>query len=88
VLLLHLLANNELNFTYKGSVTLRDLESGQTLQLDADQQRPAYQKHLAEWLRDTAQAARRQGFDYHQLSTAEPLDQAMREFLRRRNLST
>ncbi|HEX8330655.1 MAG TPA: DUF58 domain-containing protein [Hymenobacter sp.] len=88
VLLLHLLANNELNFKYKGSVTLRDLESGKTLQLDADQQRPVYQRQLAEWLRDTAQAARRQGFDYHQLSTAEPLDQAMREFLRRRNSSS
>jgi len=85
VLLLHLMANNELNFSYHGAVTFRDLETGRTLQLDADQQRPAYQQQLQQWLRDTAQAARRRGFDYHQLSTAEPLDQAMREFLRRRN---
>ena len=84
VLLLHIMAENELKFTYKGSVSFRDLETGQTLQLDADQQRPAYQAQLQAWLRDTAQAARRQGFDYHQLSTAAPLDQAMREFLRRR----
>ena len=87
VLLLHLVAHNELHFSYQGAVTLRDLETGQTLQLDADQQRPAYQQQLQQWLRDTAQAARRQGFDYHQLSTAEPLDQAIREFLRRRNSS-
>ncbi|HEX8506719.1 MAG TPA: DUF58 domain-containing protein [Hymenobacter sp.] len=87
VLLLHLLANNELKFTYQGAITLRDLESGQTLQLDADQQRPHYQRQLEQWLRDTAQAARRQGFDYHQLNTAAPLDYAMREFLRRRQNS-
>ena len=85
VLLLHLMAHNELAFSYQGSVTLKDLESGETLQLDADQQRPAYQQQLQAWLRSTAQTARRQGFDYHQLDTSQPLDEAMREFLRRRN---
>ena len=85
VLLLHLMAHNELKFNYQGAVTFRDLETGQTLQIDADQQRSAYHQQLQNWLRDTAQTARRQGFDYHQLSTAEPLDGAIREFLRRRN---
>ena len=84
VLLLHLVAGNELNFSYKGPVTFRDLETGQTIQLDADQQRPAYQQQLQAWLRDTAHAARRQGLDYHLLNTAEPLDGALREFLKRR----
>jgi hypothetical protein len=88
VLLLHLVAQNELEFSYRGAVTFRDLETGQTLQFDADQQRPAYRQQLQQWLRDTAQTARRQGFDYHQLSTADPLDHAMREFLRRRNASS
>ena len=86
VLLLHVVAGNELNFTYKGPITFRDLETGQTIQLDADQQRAGYQQQLQQWLRDTAQNARRQGLDYHQLSTAEPLDVAMREFLKRRQL--
>jgi len=84
VLLLHLVANNELTFNYRGAVTLRDLETGQTLQIDADQQRAAYQAQLQAWLANTAQAARRQGFDYHLLNTAAPLDGALREFLRRR----
>ncbi|RYY14410.1 MAG: DUF58 domain-containing protein [Cytophagaceae bacterium] len=84
VLLLHLVAGNELNFSYKGPVTFRDLETGQTIQLDADQQRGAYQQQLQQWLRDTAQQARRQGLDYHLLNTAEPLDGALREFLKRR----
>ncbi|AHJ95756.1 DUF58 domain-containing protein [Hymenobacter swuensis] len=84
VLLLHLMARNELDFTFKGAITFEDLETGQQLQLDAGQQRRAWQQHLQQWLRDTAQRARSHGFDYHQLSTAEPLTGALREFLRRR----
>ena len=84
VLLLHLMASNELNFSYQGSVTFRDLETGRTVQLDASQQRPAYQRQLQAWLRDTARAARQQGLDYHLLDTSQPLDGALREFLKRR----
>lgn len=84
VLLLHLVAGNELNFTHKGPVTFRDLETGQTIQLNADEQRTAYQQQLRQWLRDTAHTARQQGLDYHQLSTTDPLDGALREFLKRR----
>ena len=87
VLLLHLVAGNELNFSYKGAVTLRDLETGQTLQLNADQQRAAYQASLQAWLRDTAHAARRQGIDYHLLDTSQPLDGALRAFLSKRGSS-
>ncbi|GGG44976.1 DUF58 domain-containing protein [Hymenobacter glacieicola] len=87
VLLLHLLAHNELAFTFRGAVTFEDLETGRTLQLDADQQRRGWQQHLQQWLRDTAQRARTHGFDYYQLTTAEPLTNALREFLRRRSLA-
>jgi uncharacterized protein (DUF58 family) len=88
VLLLHLMAHNELQFSYQGAVTFRDLETGQTLQIDAGRQRAAYEKQLQDWLRETARQARRQGFDYHLLDISQPLDAAMREFLRRRNLSS
>jgi uncharacterized protein (DUF58 family) len=85
VLLLHVVAKNELEFSYRGAVTFRDLETGQTLQLDADQQRPTYQASLLAWLRESAFNARRRGLDYYQLSTAAPLDQALREFLNQRS---
>lgn len=84
VLLLHLLARNELEFSFRGGITFEDLETGQRLQLDADQQRPVWQRELQQWLAITAQQARRHGFDYHQLSTGEPLDKALREFIQRR----
>ena len=85
VLLLHVMAHNELTFSYQGAVTFRDLETNQTLQIDAGPQRAAYQQQLQAWLHGTAQNARRQGFDYHLLDTSQPLDSAMREFIRRRN---
>ncbi|UOQ73585.1 DUF58 domain-containing protein [Hymenobacter cellulosilyticus] len=88
VLLLHLMAGNELTFSYRGAVTFEDLETGQTLQLNAEDQRRHYQEQLQQWLRTTAHTARRQGLDYFQLSTAEPLDGALREFLRRRQATS
>jgi len=84
VLLLHLLARNEVEFTYRGAVTFEDLETGRTLQLNADQQRRAWQENLQAWLREAAQTARHHGFEYAQLSTAEPLDRALQEFLKKR----
>ncbi|MET4107375.1 DUF58 domain-containing protein [Hymenobacter sp. UYP22] len=84
VLLLHLMARNELDFTYRGAVTFEDLETGQQLQLDAGQQRRVWQQQLQAWLLETARRARTRGFEYYRLNTAEPLTDALREFLRRR----
>ncbi|NVO30926.1 DUF58 domain-containing protein [Hymenobacter lapidiphilus] len=84
VLVLHLMARNELEFTFRGAVTFEDLETGQQLQLDAGQQRQIWQQQLQPWLQATARRARTLGFDYQLLSTAEPLTDALREFLRRR----
>ena len=84
VLVLHLMARNELEFTFRGAVTFEDLETGQQLQLDASQQRQVWQQQLQPWLQATARRARTLGFDYQLLSTAEPLTDALREFLRRR----
>ncbi|NVO85437.1 DUF58 domain-containing protein [Hymenobacter terrestris] len=84
VLVLHLMARNELEFTFRGAVTFEDLETGQQLQLDAGQQRQVWQQQLQPWLQATARRARTLGFDYQLLSTAEPLTDALREFLRHR----
>ncbi|WP_019946425.1 DUF58 domain-containing protein [Hymenobacter aerophilus] len=84
VLVLHLMARNELEFTFRGAVTFEDLETGQQLQLDAGQQRQVWQQQLQPWLQATARRARTLGFDYQLLSTADPFTDALREFLRRR----
>ena len=87
VLLLHLVASNELEFSFRGAVTFEDLETGQRLQLNADQQRATWQQQQQTWLRDTGNRARRHGLEYLQLNTAAPLDRALREFLLRREKS-
>ncbi|RAK64677.1 DUF58 domain-containing protein [Hymenobacter edaphi] len=83
VLALHLLAPNELTLDYPAAATLEDLETGQRLQLDPGQ-RPAYQQQLQAWLRQTEQAIRGHGLDYHRLLTDEPPAVALRTVLRRR----
>ena len=83
VLALHLLAPNELTLDYPAAATLEDLETGQRVQLDPAQ-RPAYQQQLQAWLRQTEEAIRAHGLDYHRLLTAEPPAQALRTALRRR----
>ncbi len=84
VLVLHLMARNELEFTFRGAVTFEDLETGRQLQLDAGQQRRAWQQHLQPWLQATARRARTLGFDYQLLNTTDPLTTALRAFLGRR----
>lgn len=83
VLALHLLAPNELTLDYPAAATLEDLETGQQVQLDPAQ-RPAYQQQLQAWLRQTEQAIRAHGLDYHRLHTDEPPAAALRTVLRRR----
>ena len=83
VLALQLLAPNELALDYPTAATLEDLETGQRVQLDPAQ-RPAYQQQLQAWLRQTEQAIRAHGLDYHRLLTDEPPAAALRTVLRRR----
>ncbi|KUG06122.1 DUF58 domain-containing protein [Solirubrum puertoriconensis] len=83
VMVLHLLAPNELTLDYPNTATLEDLETGQRLQLDPAQ-RPEYQRQLEDWLRRTEQSVRGHGLDYYRLLTDEPPAQALRQVLRRR----
>ena len=66
VLLLHLVARNELEFSYRGAVTFEDLETGQTLQARMPtSSAPPTSSTCASWLRASrSRQARRQGLDY------------------------
>jgi uncharacterized protein (DUF58 family) len=83
VVVVHLLAPNELTLDYPPNATLEDLETGQRLQLDPAQ-RPSYQQQLDDWLRRTEQTVRGHGIDYHRLLTDELPAHALRRILRQR----
>lgn len=84
VLVLHLVNRPEVEFPWRGSVVFEEAETGRRVELDAGAARPAY---LAGRAADQ-QAVRRELEDrrigYEQIITDEPLDRALRRFLRAR----
>ncbi len=87
IIVFHLLAKNELELDYKGYSSLEDLETGQTIRIDSGQSRKLYQQRMQEYLA----ALRLQLLDrkiiYRMITTDQPLDQALRDFLNQRNKS-
>ena len=67
---------------FAGQVTLRDVETGRVIEVDADDLRTRYPQRLA----DHEQALRREagtvGADYVRLNADEPLDRALAGYLR------
>ncbi|WP_439880695.1 DUF58 domain-containing protein [Pontibacter sp. MBLB2868] len=86
LLLCHLMSRNELDFSYSGTLTFEDLETGQTLQVSTAEQRKAYLEKQAEWLQETEKDMRDHQIAYDRFVTDEPLDKALRTFLQKRLL--
>ena len=77
----HLMGQNELDFEFKGYQTLQDLETGDTIQVNTQIARPAYQQKLQEHLATIKNDLAGKRIAYKMISTAQPLDEALREFL-------
>lgn len=84
VLFFHLLGKNERNFSYQGLLTFEDLESGETRQVDAEQTRVAYLKKLDAQLDAMRRELHNQHIAYELFTTDQPLDFALRAFLKQR----
>ncbi|WP_206077583.1 DUF58 domain-containing protein [Pontibacter sp. SGAir0037] len=84
LLLFHLMSRNELDFTFSGTLTFEDLETGQTLQVGTTEQRAIYLARLQEWLQQTEHSMRNRQIRYDLFATDEPLDKALRAFLKNR----
>ena len=84
VLVLHLLGRNELDFTFEGDVQFEDLETGALVSGNAAALRGVYlanlDRDLALWRRELLG----RGIAYELLPLDQPLDFALKGFLRRR----
>ena len=85
VILFHLMAPNELTLNYGGHVTLEDWETGQAVEVAADQLRPAYVQTLQAHLEATRRRMLENDIFYRLQCLDQPLDDALRDFLRERN---
>jgi uncharacterized protein (DUF58 family) len=84
VIVFHLMGQNELDFDFKGYTTLEDLETGQTIPVNT-QAKKQYQQTLEQHLANLRMQLLGKHIVYKMLSTAKPLDEALREFLVQRN---
>ena len=81
VVVFHVLDAAELDFTYDGALTVLDLESGERLPVVGETMKDEYRMLVRRHIDDVRRAMLAQGFDYMQLDTSKPLDQALFHYL-------
>jgi uncharacterized protein (DUF58 family) len=84
VLVLHLMARNELDFTFEGDLAFEDLETGSTVRASSALLRPVYLGRVRRALAELRQDLLGKGIAYELLPTDQPLDHALKGFLTRR----
>lgn len=86
VIVFQLMGQNELDLDFNGFSTLEDLESGETIQINS-QLAKTYKETLQQHLAGIRSELLGKHISYQLLSTAQPLDKALRDFLAARNKS-
>ena len=85
IVVFHVLAKNEIDLDFKGYSTFEDLETGQIIQLDQAKARKEYQEKFSKYLEYTRIKMLDRRIYYRTVTTDEPLDQALRDFLKQRS---
>jgi uncharacterized protein (DUF58 family) len=85
IIVFHLMGQNELDLDFKGYGALEDLETGETIAINAQQSNELYQEKLEQHLTGIRMQLLGKRISYRMVSTAEPLDVALRDFLVQRN---
>ncbi|RZK36215.1 MAG: DUF58 domain-containing protein [Pedobacter sp.] len=85
IVVFHVLAKNEVELDFKGYSTFEDLETGQIIQIDQSKARKDYKEKFAKYLEETRIKMLDRKIYYRTVLTDEPLDQALRDFLKQRS---
>jgi uncharacterized protein (DUF58 family) len=81
IIVFHLMGQNELDFDFKGYSTLEDLETGETIQVNTKRAKEIYTEKLQQHFAEIKSGLLSKRIAYRMLSTAQPLDEALRDFL-------
>lgn len=84
VVVLHVMAKEELTFDFDGHVRFENLEGPDELMLDVKSIRAGYLEQVNAFLRKIGDGVRKTGADYVPMSTAVPFDKALSGYLSRR----
>lgn len=81
VVLFHILDPWERDLPLEGNVRFRDMETGEEITTQAEGIREQYLKHFGAWRDELAQECLNRGVDRVELTTDDPLDQALLDYL-------
>jgi hypothetical protein len=87
VVVFQLMGKNELEFDFKEYGSLEDLETGETIQVNHREAVELYREKLNNHLNGIRMQLLGKHIFHRVISTAQPLDQALRDFLVQRNKS-
>lgn len=85
VVVLHIMGNEELEFSYKGNLTFEDLETGQKLKVDAAEAKKHYLKALKKLMKQTKDVLLANDISYHLFNLDEEIGEALQLFLKKRS---
>ena len=85
VVVFHLMGRNEMEMDFKGYTSLQDLETGESVEFDSNSSENNYKQKLENYLNEVRSKMLDRKISYRVVSTDEPLDQALRDFLKQRN---
>lgn len=81
MILFHVLDPEEIKPKLRHPVLLRDLETGQQMEVTPDYANKEYRQKMQAHLTDMAKRVKGAGMDYFLTDTSRPLDEALREYL-------
>lgn len=84
VILFHVLDEAEVSFPFDGLRRFEDLETGETIDVDADAFRDEYRRKIEELREFWQEESSKAGIDYVPLDTSMPFDRALIEYLHSR----
>jgi len=84
MIVLHVMADEELTFNFDGHIHFENLEGRDELLLDAKSIRAGYLEQVNLFLKKTVAGIRKTGADYVPMNTKIPFDKALVEYLARR----
>lgn len=83
LIVLHLMAENEMKMNFAGYTTLQDLETKQTVSISSDYSQE-YQQQLQTWIASQRKQLLEKNISYRLMLTNEPIDKALNDFLQQR----
>lgn len=88
IIVFHLIGGNELDFDYGGYAALEDMETGERIKINTAMDSEAYRQKMNHWLAAVRMKMLNRNFFYRLLNMRQPVDQALRDFLKQRSKLT